>query len=740
MRKLVIFSAAFSISILLSVYLLPPVGIAVCAGICAVLSIGFVFLSGKMRTRYFISCIGLAVGFIYFFLHSFIFTYPAQQLFGTSSEISATVISYPKEYTAVVSLHRDGEFNVRTSLFCSSGFPQDAKPGDTVSAFAELTAPSSDSLYTSGVKLYASSDTVTITKGSGGIRYIGANIAHKVKTIIDTVFPDDTAAFAKALITGDKTDFYADKLLESSFQKTGLSHIVAVSGMHLSFALAVPRLFIKNRKRFSLISIPCILFFMAFAGFSPSVCRAGIMHLCVAAANLSRREPDEYTSLFTAVFVILLFDPYAAASISLQLSFSSVLGIMMFSSKIYSGLSAPILKLPKFPRYLLNTVINLFSASVGALVFTVPLSALHFGQVSIVAPVTSILVLCILSFTFVLCILACAAAMVYAPVGILTAHIASLPLRYIMWISRSLASLPFASVYTSNTLAVVWLVLTYALFLLLFIKKRPPRAYLTPVCMSVIALLIIMLIPSARSGNSSMELSVLSVGQGQCIVVTTDNMTAVIDCGSSGSEDAGEIAADYLHSRGITDIDYLILTHYHADHVNGVPDLISDIDTQTLIIPPLEEYTEYDDEIVAIAGDSGTNIIFINNDTVTALGSTLITVYPPLADSGENERCAAVLCSNGDYDVLITGDMPAYCEKLLLKHAALPDIEVFIAGHHGSAGSSCTELLETLKPETSIISVGDNNYGHPSEETLERFEKYGMIVLRTDESKHVILN
>ena len=740
MRKLVIFVSAFSLAVLVSIYLLPVLGVVISAGITAIISVGFVFFNGKARSRYFISCIGLAAGFIYFFIHSAVFTFPAEKFYDTSKHITATVLSYPKEYTAVVSLETNDTLNIRTSLYCPSGFPQDAKPGDVVTAYADFRAPSADYLYTSGIKLYANAESITVTKGENSIRYLGAHLAHNTKTVIDNIFPENTQAFAKALITGDKTDFYDDPLLESSFRTAGLSHIVAVSGMHLSFILAIPSLVIKNRRRFSLISIPCILFFIAFAGFTPSVCRAGIMHICVAAANLTRREPDDYTSLFSAAFIILLFDPYAAASISLQLSFAAVLGITTFSSRIYLTLTKPFNKIPRILGSLCRIIINLFSASIGALIFTTPLCAIYFGTVSLAAPVTSVLVLGILSFTFCLTILACVIGSVFLPLGVVTAKIASIPLQYIMWVADSISKSNFAAVYTSNHFTVIWLVITYVLFIAVFAARRPIKAYILPVCLSAVGICIIVLTPALKNYDTSLKMTALNVGQGQCIVITTGNMTAVIDCGSSSGEDAGKIAADYLHSRGINTIDLLILTHYHADHVNGVSDLISEIETTAYLLPPQEDYTTYDDEIISIAQRTDGQVVFIDDKISADMGKTQITAFPAVDVSGVNESCCSVLCSNDNYDILITGDMPDFCERILMSYASLPDLEVFVAGHHGSAGSSSTDLLESLSPEIAVVSVGKNNYGHPAEETLERFDNYGIIVLRTDLVGNVILD
>ena len=737
MRKLVIFVAAFSLSTLLSVYLLSSLAVVISACVCAIGSIGFLFFKGKQRSRYFISCIGLAVGFIYFFVYSSVFVYPAQKLVGVEKYSTATIISFPEDNFADAMLDCEDGPDVHISLLCPDGFPEGTEPGDIISAnmtFSESTR------YHTGVKLYARAEDIIFSKGNGGIQYFGAITAERIKSITKDIFPDDTYPLAKALIIGDKAEFYEDAILDFSFKAAGLSHIVAVSGMHLSFILALPALFIKNRKRFSLAAIPLILFFMAVCGFSPSVCRAGIMHLCICAANLFNREPDDYTSLFTSVFIILLFNPYASASVSLQLSFSSVLGIIMFTERISKVLLKPAKSFPAVIAYIYRAVISIFTVSVAALIFTTPLCALYFGQVSVIAPIVSIFVLSILSFAFCLCILSCVAGMIIIPAGVSAAGISSVLLRYIMGVAETASKLNIASIYTSNHAAVIWLVGTYLIFIVVFLLKKPAKSYIIPICISIAGFCIMMVLPKLTHSDTSMQTTVLDVGQGQCIIVTSNDMTAVIDCGSSSGEYAGEIAADYLHSRNIDSIDVIILTHYHADHVNGVEYLFKAFDVDVLIAPPQEDYTSYDDKIISAAERRESEILYIESDFEIEMGNAVLSIYQPLFPTGENERCAAVLCTENNYDILVTGDMPAYCELLLLEHANLPDIEVLIAGHHGSSGSSCKTLLTTLKPETAVISVGANSYGHPSDDTLERFSEYGISVFRTDLIGHITLN
>ena len=125
-------------------------------------------------------------------------------------------------------------------------------------------------------------------------------------------------------------------------------------------------------------------------------------------------------------------------------------------------------------------------------------------------------------------------------------------------------------------------------------------------------------------------------------------------------------------------------------------------------------------------------MLYVGEQTRQTLGRSTLTLYPPLGSGTSNEEGLFALCTAGEFDVLITGDADAFVERMLVKYCDLPDIELLLAGHHGSAGSTSEQLLDALRPELAIISVGYNTYGHPSDETLRRLEGRGISVYRTD--------
>jgi competence protein ComEC len=226
--------------------------------------------------------------------------------------------------------------------------------------------------------------------------------------------------------------------------------------------------------------------------------------------------------------------------------------------------------------------------------------------------------------------------------------------------------------------------------------------------------------------------AMLDVGQGQCVLLRVGSRTALVDCGGSSLDNAGDRAADWLADRGIQTLDLLILTHFHTDHAGGVPELFQRIPISVLAVPQGDDGTPLQSEILALAAEHSTQVVSVQDDRTLPFGPGLLRLYAPLGAGETNEEGLSVLCSVGQWDMLLTGDMDGTVEQRLIKYGNLPDLEVLVAGHHGSDSSTSEELLAATRPEQVLISVGYNTYGHPSAEMLRRAAAYGAEIYRTD--------
>lgn len=689
--------------------------------------------------------LGAAAGLCWFHCYTQVVRAPAEDLAGQTLEFSAVVTGYPRE-TSVGTFGIEAKLLLPnapdpTVLLYADSSAADVVPGDTVygSALFRLTAADNgaQSLYYEARGIFlrgsASSPFSVQHPEVPPVFAWGAYIAHAIQQSVFNVFPEDVSGLVSAILTGDKSGL--DSYTSSCLQHSGASHIVAVSGLHVSFFAALLALLFRRRSRLgAVLSIAMIFLYAAVAGFTPSVLRAAAMISATLLAPLFNREEDRPTTLAAALFALLAFNPYAIQSVSLQLSFGAVAGIHAVTQPLYRAMTGWLTSGGSLLFKALQRLYRIFAANLsltlGALLFTAPLTALYFGTVSLISPLTNMLILWAVSFLFAVgLLLSLLGFLLPAFASLLAVPVAFLG-RWILWCTRSLSGLPFAYLSTDSIYLCAWLVFLYILIAIVILRRY--RRAVLPIGAAVITLCAALILTRVSLTSSPLTVTVLDVGQGQCIVLRSGQNTALIDCGGNDTN-AGDTAADYLHSMGITRLDLLILTHCHDDHANGTAELLARLDVSGVVLPELTAgNTPEQEEIISLARELDAEVTLLSNNRAVSFGKSTLTLYAPLGDGGVNEEGLFVLASCNEFDVLITGDANTFSESLLLKYNLLPDIEVLVAGHHGSATSTGELLLDALKPETCLISVGENTYGHPSQEALSRLAQRNIEIYRTD--------
>lgn len=749
MRKLLAVAAGYAAALVLAHYVLPPGWLAAASAASAALAL----LCLPLR-RYraglcaFVVLLSAAAGFGWTRAHYALFVSPAAALSGETLTVRAMALDYTRVYGGGCAanellLCQDGLPRTRVRAYDYAGEPLMLSPGDIVTAELKFTSAleryggDTDYYSSRGVYLRANMGECREVTGrwGGSALLFPRAMAKAVREQALKLFPVDTAPLAQALITGEKSELNLDVRTSSAIKTAGLSHVVAVSGMHLAFLLGAVRLITGRRRAAAAICAPLVVVFMAMTGFTPSVVRAGIMQLLLLLAPLVRRENDPATSLSAAALLLLVINPQAIGSLSLQLSFSAMAGILLVSPRVYGWLlSSGRARKSRVIRGLAGTA----SSSIGALVFTTPLTALYFGYVPLYSLLTNMLCMWVVSISFVAGGIACILGLVFPPLGAALAYAAAWPLRYVMLVARLVARLPYAALYTRGNFAAWWLAFVYAVFALAYaLKGKRPFRPVLPLCACVITLSAVTLLQMPPRGDG-LTVTALDVGQGQCIVVEQEGSVMLIDCGGlNTSGNAGDTACAYLGANGRSRIDLLVLTHLHADHANGVETLLSRMDVACIAMPGDADDAGYTGGIVSLCGELGTEILYITQDTSVRLGGLKTSLYAPLGSAGANERGLIILGEYGGFEFLVTGDADSATERILTKLYELPDIELLVAGHHGSKYSTGEELLDECRPDTVFVSVGWNNYGHPDEGVLERLERYGCEVYRTDLSGNI---
>ena len=751
MRKLAIGSITFTLAVLCACKVDNTWACAAFAAVflcCGLL----IFLLGEKRLKVLeFVLIFFAAGLFWTSMYSCLTTERAKVCSGEDVEITARITDYPVKYDDYARVYIriiSGAPKLKAVLYDSSedSVLTDMEPGRIIRFTARLK--SADKRYGEDYNYYNSIGVYFTASVRSGIKNIGSEkgmrelpslAKRRVALITEQLYESDIFPFMKSLLLGDKSDFYNDKSMSTAMSRAGIMHVVAVSGMHISFLVGFIRIVFGKSKRSSIICMILIWFFAFMTGAAPSAIRAGFMQSLLLLAPFFNREDDPVTSLAFSLLVILLFNPFAIYSISLQLSFGAMAGILIFSSRLNDFFERLFPQISKSRVFVYLS--GIAASSLSVMIFTVPLTAYHFRSVQVLSIFTNLLVLWAVSICFCGGYISVLISFVNMNAAKLIAIPVSLLAKHITGCAGLIASIPFSSLYISSasgTGIIAWLVFVYVLVILAYFSKKGGLYRLViPLFLSLLSLVAVLYSSYSVNRSTTGILSVIDVGQGQCISIFSGDDTYIIDCGSSKNDgSAGETAGEYLQSCGRFSADALILTHLHKDHTNGISTLLEYIDIKEIIIPantPDEDGML--EEICNAAVKKGTTIEFLDSDYILNPNRSLsISLYPPNSkDSGEaNELCLFAKVTVDGYDTLISGDSGSDAEIDFIKKHPIKDAELLIVGHHGSKYSSTEEYLSSIGCNTAVISCGYNSYGHPTYETLYRLNSYGYKVYRTD--------
>ena len=586
MRTLATFCFAFAAGIFAAQYILPSAWLLPsAAGFGVLFAVCLLALHGKARRRFALITAALALSLVYNAAYVSFVQKPNQALAGNMETLTLEICDYavPTDYGAKVEvrildrgLHGNAVYYGKENLLT-------VEPGQrlTVSVYCNDAATVRETDITTFTSkgdfllLYNRGEETYLDAAGSALRYLPQQLAQRTKTVLAEISPERTEPFMRAILLGDRSGFSEED--GEYLSEAGIYHITAVSGLHCAFLLSLLSFLIgKHRQKLlSAIAIPVLIFYALMVGASPSVVRACVMLIFVLLAPLFDRESDAPTALSFALLLILLQNPFAAASISLQLSFGAMLGILWLTPKFYAHI--------KTKNGVLRFVLGSFAATAGALVFTLPLSAYYFNSLVLIAPISNLLCLGVTSLTFGLGFLATAIGFASVPAAALLAHLPHWGALYILKVAKFLTEIPYHALYFSNDYLKYWLVYAYALFAACYLARKGKYRYWFAGGLAAVTLALTVYLGTLPFATGSLHVVALDVGQGQSVVLHSQGKTALVDCGSTSWErSAGDVAADYLQSAGTSRLDYLVLSHYHADHVNGVRTLLSRVGVDTL--------------------------------------------------------------------------------------------------------------------------------------------------------------
>lgn len=742
----ILFSIAFTVGIVLqSVFQIQSLLEQYAFWVVSVTLLVYVLLVFKKRYNdlFYILTMGILIGILYISIYTSLYVKPIVGLADQSTFIEAQIIDYPQIYedsqrvTLKIECRSIG-LNIPTRAFKTLAYlpltKERLKPGDKIKGLFTFYKPSiydgfqRDRYYEAQnyfiLASYKKTEDGTaenisiLVSPDEPVRFKPLTWGQSMKTRLSNFLGERQSGFMKALLFGDKSELnIADR---QNMQKAGLSHVMAVSGLHIGFLVAF-FLLTFGRRIGTGVAVLAVLFFIPMAGASPSVIRAAIMYLFIAISFYFRWENKSLYSLAAALLILLLQNPYVIQSVSLQLSFLASLGLILFSSKCQAILMGPFRKIKnKHVVKLIALLMSTVSCSLCASFLTTPVLFCTFGYISVFSVVGNVFTIGVFALTFILGLLLCAAYQW----GFLTYYICSalnMLCNYIFSISTSIGNLHYGLLYWESWYTKATIILVYIIVILALLFPRKLKFVFTAplICMFLIFAVFI----GANEQQHERRVTLLPSGSGQAIAVSMGHQKlAVIDCGASGHRNAAQNVLQYMNWNGYEKIDLLVLTAVDKTHARNVRELLESVSVEKIIIPSdLKE----SDILSAITQYASDNQIAMN--VWDKKGECLVDDMLGLSLIGGMERKLIARISIGDQgDLLVLHSLTQKMLDSMLTEQPLHAKRIVLSSNNLQNKELLKKSLETLKPEEIYVQTGYETvaklYEIPVKNTLESGE------------------
>lgn len=552
-----------------------------------------------------------------------------------------------------------------------------------------------------------------------------------------------------AMLLGEKSEMDPDT--KELYQVSGIGHILAISGLHLSFiGIGAYRIFRRMTGSYTAGGIAGILLLVLYVmmiGVTISAVRALVMFLFRVGAEMTGRHYDPPTALAAAAAAVLLWRPLSLYDGGFWLSFGAVFA-MIIVLPIFKGLP-----------------VQGFWASVSINLTILPVMLFYFFEFPPYSLLLNLFVIPLMSAMLLLGLLGSAAYAAGIPIAVFGLRIC----KVILWLYEKCCEIgmgiPGARMIAGKPrlwqIAAYYILLAAALVFLRRLRRKEikkasgmettGRIKIMP----LLALAAGIFILTFRFGEEGrLSVTILDVGQGDGIFIQGPaGGTYLIDGGSSDIKKVGQYRIEpFLKSRGVGKLDYVLISHGDSDHMNGVADLIErrkiGIEIGTLVLPMQEAWDESLCSLADMARQAGIQVAEIGpGQGIQEKEAALFCIQPAKGDEIQpgNEASMVLALSSGEFDMLLSGDVEGKGEELLTERLTKTEQartwEVLKVAHHGSRNSTSERFLQSVQPAFAIISAGEQNrYGHPHQETLVRLKERGIKIYSTQDKGAVMID
>ena len=524
------------------------------------------------------------------------------------------------------------------------------------------------------------------------------------------------------------------KNIKQSFINSGLLHILAASGMNVAFIYSFFFLilrFLRIPFKFNIsICILAVLTYVLMTGLGASVVRAALMLLFVLVGKLIDRDADNIILLFFVAFLMLIYNPMYLNDVGFQLSFTVTFGLLLMTQYLFVS------------KYkIINWLIGTVTIPIIAQLWVIPIQIYYFSNISIYsifANIMSVPILSVISFggfiSSLLSFITPIANIVCKSFDFVLNPLISILVN----ISDFYGTLPYSNLQTQHPHFIQIIVYYLILVNISWLFNKDYRENFGRKIKTTIAVLVVVLLLSTISfPDKNLEITAFDVGNADAFLVKTPEQKYImIDTGKSGynggKSQAEMLLLKYFKDNGINSLDSIIVTHFDNDHAGGAVDLLSGLKVDKIYVNSKEHTSRTAKEIYQTAKNRNTTLIEADNNQVLLEEPDLKLenyIVKDISGIGDNESSIITLLTYGEFSMLFTGD--AGIETLKKLRTYLPsNITILKVGHHGASGVINKDIAEYLNPKYSIISTGENKFGHPSIYTIEILNN--STILRTD--------
>ena len=559
-------------------------------------------------------------------------------------------------------------------------------------------------------------------------------LRNKVDYVIDSNLTVKKANLLKSILYGN--DVYLDENIKEMFTEVGLGHILCVSGTHVAFLIFSFENITKSKKS-KILRIILLLFFYIFSLFNISLLRAIVMSILA----MFKRYNNVYKRYVIVLYIVLVINPYYLFNIGVIFSFLSILGIIVFNSRINSFLS----KSCRFKT--IKIVIDSVSVTVSSQVLILPIEIAVFGKITLFSILSNLLV----SSVIIILLNLGFSVLFFIFIPLVSIHLfqcINLVIDILFLLLKILNNVNYFNIYLPRFNMIMYIM--YYLFIILVIvgdkiwiyfwnirKQIKKWIRMTKMLCLVYIVLNIVYIQYFES-----YVIYFNVGQGNMALIHNKIKNVVVDMGSTEKNIAYNVMKSFLKAKNIRNIDLVCITHMHTDHMNGVEELIQDKEINVKRIGysiPCMNVEEYYYLIKAIRTNNVAKIEVNENDNIE-IGKIKIEVLSPprnkyIKDEDMLNANSTIYNIQNDKKVyMFMGDATKKTERYILKKykEKIRKVKCFQVSHHGSSTSSYEPFISELNDAICIISSKKEVYGHPSEAILNILNKYKLKYMITE--------